>query len=610
MRSGRLYTLLAFCSTIALLSQCIERNPVTTIDDTRKYPVISGKLYNSDGTAGSNVKVNICAKNSLVNDVHDIIDITDAKLISTTTDNSGVYSFAATLEPGMYVVSAQNDGDAALIDSVEIKNSNVNMSLQDATLKPVGAIKGKILNSDTNAEHNCYVLAFGTNRFTQANQDGSFFLNNLAEGTYKLRAISDYNEFGVFDTANVEVFSSETTDIASVELPGDEALIPDKVKLVFDTLQQLVSLSWNRNTDARVKRYAVYRRLANDPFDKYLNLFSSVNSDDTLFIDSLCIQDKTYEYYVRSLTKNNIESQNSQHCTVTITSNLIVDTVYNSVIPSDEIFPVFTVSPQGDIYLPIYSAKKIEIRDSTMRLKGYFAEGIYPYNDIRYYDNNIFLVHPGQDSVKTIISSYSATGAFLDTVIKENRDITFDAGFGLIAAAFSSEPGTSIGSVKVYSLDGTLKNTWNHEPNFKCIKVIITNENELLLLLYSTNTLSYKINFYDISGNKKSEKILPGNELIHDIAYDSKRELLYIAKNEMRLIVSDKLLIGMEAMLMGRIHVYNKNDLLVACYNVCNSGPVTSMTLNGSGNLYVGLSRIGGVNPAEAKIIKLKINNR
>jgi hypothetical protein len=588
-----------------LFCQCSDRNPVYSTGDNKNNPAITGMLRNSDGSVCKNVNVKICAKNTLADTSNSA-----EKVFTTKTDNTGSYSFDATLEPDIYVIDAQNNRNAVRIDSVEIKKKNEDVSLGTATMKPVGAIRGKLQTRESNLVRISYILAFGTNRFTRTNVDGSFILDNLAEGTYSLRIIPNAADCGIIDTGNIEVVSAETTDIETIILPGNESLVPQNLKLVFDTMQQKVTLSWNRISDIRVKRYNIYRKDVGQN-ELYVNIFTSTDQNDTFFTDSLCYQDRTYEYSVASLTTNNQESQKSQGCTVTVSSYLTVDTIYNDFMGSNENidFGYFTVSPQGDIYLPLTASEKIEIRSPTMALKGEFAAGIFQYQEILYNDGRIYLSQLNQNTWTNNLLVYSENGNFIDTTIKEINTMSFDVKFGLIATAFYTDTAGAGDSVCVYSINGELKKKWNYGHNYQCMKINFINDDKLLLLLHSRKPNTTKFVVYDLDGNKISEKEFPDNMIIQDIEYDSQKQFLFVAQYEFGTLPDYSAPTGW-VYLSGRINVYDKNYSIVAHYNVIHGGLITDITLNDKGNLYIGVGSGAGVVSAGDRIIKLNPVNR
>jgi hypothetical protein len=604
MKTDKLLAIIAVVWGLSLFSGCVDNNPAVATGDYKKNPVITGKLFNTDGTISLNANVNIRLKDTVPKPLGGIIDTNSSRLFTTKTDNTGTYSFDAVFEPGMYVIDAYESKNAARIDSIEIKKSNESISLPDAILKPAGAIKGIIRAGENDSGCSGYVLAFGTNKFSRTNRDGSFFVSNLAEGRYKLRIIPDLKEFGLVDTGYIEVISAETTDIGSIQLPGDEKLVPQKVKLSFDTLQQVVTLSWNKISDLRVKRYLVYRMNCGVD-EKYFKLFTSIDSEDTLCVDSLCIQDKTYEYYIVSLTKNNVETDSSRHCKVTIASNITLDTIYNNVISPEELLLDFTVSPRGTIYLPLLRSNKIEIRDSSMILQSVFAGGISQYHGIRCDNSHIYL---GQMDVNNRCSNlllFSESGEFIDTIFTGIKYMLFDVGFGSIATAFLNDTTDSANYIHIYSTDGTLKSSWKYQSGFRCRKVILAGENEVLLFLQSSSD-SYvnKIITHSIDGTLISEKEVSYDRFITNIAYDAKKQYLYLVKDEFKPYRSNLPSTSI-ILLMSRIDVYDKNFKLIACYKVFNGGPISSIALNDDGNLYIVANRGAGVDRTGPRIIKL-----
>lgn len=82
---------------------------------------------------------------------------------------------------------------------------------------------------------------------------------------------------------------------------------------------------------------------------------------------------------------------------------------------------------------------------------------------------------------KNNLLSFSSSGVFIDTVLKEKKKLTFDVGFGLIVAATNLDTSSLGDFVNVYSVDGTLKKSWKYEDGYNCWNVFLMSNNELLL---------------------------------------------------------------------------------------------------------------------------------
>jgi fibronectin type 3 domain-containing protein len=81
------------------------------------------------------------------------------------------------------------------------------------------------------------------------------------------------------------------------------------VKLSYDTLKQIVMLTWNKADTTLVKGYNVYRR--NVDSNTVLTRINTNPITDSIYRDSTGIQDQTYEYRVAAVDKNATEGPKS-----------------------------------------------------------------------------------------------------------------------------------------------------------------------------------------------------------------------------------------------------------------------------------------------------------
>ena len=264
-----------------------------------------GVLYLPDGkTPARGVRVNIRPKTSLA-------DLSGAGLPkrlavlaatdSVVTDSTGKYAFDTTLDTGTYIITSASGNNAVLIDSVAVKNKATTDTLAPDTLKPAGALKGVIRLSEGGDPRKVFVLAFGIDRFAKVNVDGSFKFSALAEAKYDLRLISSLDNYGVLDTVGVPVRSADTTNLDTISLPFTGIPTPKNVSLSYDTLKQIVSLTWTKADTALVKSYNVYRR--NVDSNTVAVRINTSPVADTVYRDSTGVQGTTDENMVAAEMK-------------------------------------------------------------------------------------------------------------------------------------------------------------------------------------------------------------------------------------------------------------------------------------------------------------------
>jgi hypothetical protein len=337
--------LIAALVPCAALLRCANPNSGgTETGDAR----VTSMLYNPGGSPAVGVTVYI-RPDSVLADTSLGLPAT-AGTDSTVTDNNGNYSFDTSLDAGTYVIEAANGNNAVLIDSVVVSAGPAPDTLPPDTLRPAGAIKGIVYLSEGGDPRKVFVLAFGIDRFTSVNADGSFKFSALARGSYNLRLISSLDDYDVLDTVGVPVLTADTTDLGTIELPYTGIPVPRGLQIQYDTMKQIVTLIWNRPVSGRpLMGYNIYRKHQ----DSSRVLLKS-DWTDTVYHDSTGIQDITYEYRVAAVDTFTIEGTKSAGDSVTVTSAYILAlTMGNGIGQGAGMFTSLSdivVSERGRIY--------------------------------------------------------------------------------------------------------------------------------------------------------------------------------------------------------------------------------------------------------------------
>jgi hypothetical protein len=313
-------------------------------------PAVVGILYQPDGhTPAAGVAVHIRPKKTLADTAGIALSKRAAVLAATdsvVTDSAGQYAFDTTLDTGTYVIEAANGNNAALIDSVAVKTKTTTDTLAPDTLKPVGALKGVIKLSEGGDPRKVFVLAFGIDRFARVNADGSFKFSGLAEAKYDLRLISSLDNYGVLDTNAIPVVSADTTNLDTISLPFTGIPTPKNVRIAYDTLKQIVTLTWSKPDSALVNGFNVYRR--NVDSNTVLKPLNTNPITDTLYRDSTGIQDQTYEYRVAAVDKNATEGTKSAGVSVKVVG--LYQLMDSISVPFNSGLVGFDISSTGNIF--------------------------------------------------------------------------------------------------------------------------------------------------------------------------------------------------------------------------------------------------------------------
>jgi sugar lactone lactonase YvrE len=230
------------------------------------------------------------------------------------TDISGHFIIDIS-DTGIFLIeSTDGNNNYAIIDSIIVKNVASTLILPADTLKPAGMIKGLIRLSEGGDPQKMFVFVYGLDRIAMIEADGTFTFSRLAESRYHLRIISTLDNYGVFDTSAVQITAAETTYLDTIELPFLGIPTVKNVRISYDTLQQSVTLWWNRTDTQNIKSFNIYRRIIN-PVSSITRL-NFIPVLDTLFIDSQFEQNTTYEYRVSAVDSDAVEGNWSQGAAV------------------------------------------------------------------------------------------------------------------------------------------------------------------------------------------------------------------------------------------------------------------------------------------------------
>lgn len=359
---------LVLASLITMLTNCAT-NVADGGAETGNARIV-GRLYQPGGKMpAAGVRMYIRSDTSLADTSGAGLFKKLAATDSVVTDSTGRFAFVGTtLNTGTtYVITGASGNNAVLIDSVAVKNKTLTDTLAPDTLKPAGAIKGVIKLSEGGDPRKVFVLAFGIDRFAHVNADGSFKFQGLAEAAYDLRLISGLDNYGVLDTFGVPVGSADTTNLDTISLPFTGIPTPKNVKISYDTLKQIVTLTWSKADTALVKSYNIYRR--NVDSNTVAVRINGSPVVDTVYRDSTGMQDQTYEYRVAAVNKNATEGVQSTGVSVTAVSVFYVANTLEN--PFGSYAGQIERGPNDIIVLRV--GDNITILDTTLVITGSFT---------------------------------------------------------------------------------------------------------------------------------------------------------------------------------------------------------------------------------------------
>jgi hypothetical protein len=142
-----------------------------------------------------------------------------------------------------------------LIPAIDLADSDLDLGVD--TLKPPGKIIGKAVTSEGPLEGAfCYIP--GSSFISISDEDGSFALDRVPEGTYRLKyAAAGYTT--VTDT--IAVSSGEVLALPPRQLGADLSVqppIPQGLSAGYDTATGLITLRWNAVEVADLLDYNLY----------------------------------------------------------------------------------------------------------------------------------------------------------------------------------------------------------------------------------------------------------------------------------------------------------------------------------------------------------------
>lgn len=301
------------CGCLLLL--CCTHN---VVDGGTETGNAVGILYNPNGSRAANAKVYIVSVDHNPKPGPRVRSID-----STTTDDTGAF-FLDSMPEGYYNVLGAGDSGVSYNDSVFIQGDTTTEDLSD-TLRDAGTLRGVVALQPGDDSRTVFILVFGTQTWTTpADPIGNFTLASMAEGTYHIRILTTLDDYDVLDTNLYIIAGTIDTLSDTIYLPFTGIPIPTGLTLSYDTLKQIVTLTWNACDTNLVQGYNVYRKHSDSDFVK-INIAVIT---DTTYSNSSAIQDETYEYKIKAVNKNDEEGEFSEGVQVEVVSVLnIVDSI-------------------------------------------------------------------------------------------------------------------------------------------------------------------------------------------------------------------------------------------------------------------------------------------
>jgi hypothetical protein len=290
-----------------------------------------------------------------------------AEVDSAVTDSNGVFSFD-TVDTGTYNVLADSGTNLAYQDSVAVE-PDTQTTVPTDTLKAPGSVRGVVRLQPGDDSRKVFVIALGTFAVTAPSDSiGNFAMADMAEGTYSTRILSTLDDYGVLDTTFSVAAGIENVLADTIDLPYTGIPVPQGLTINYDTLTQIVTLTWNRPTTGRtVAGYNIYRQYMGSTDSSLAKIRSNVT--DTLFRDSAGIEDQTYEYRIAAVDTSITEGTKSAAVQIRMLSAFqLIDTIGGGFGSQNGQFSYLTgiaCLSNGDIVGLDYNRGLAQVFDST-----------------------------------------------------------------------------------------------------------------------------------------------------------------------------------------------------------------------------------------------------
>jgi hypothetical protein len=325
------------------------------------------------------------------------------------TDASGAYALN-NVDTGLYVIEGIDSANNRVIkDPVHVTTTKKQLGAD--TLRPCGAIKGKIFLSEGGDPGKVLVLAYGTDKLAWSATDGSFKVKNFAGGKYKLHILPLLPEYNSLDTGAITVLFAETTDVGTLSLPFNGIPAPKNVSLSYDSLKQIVAVSWNRPvSNKNFKGFKVFRRDIDS--NTTPTPISPTLLTDTVFFDSTAIQDRTLEYAVACVDTPGNLGKLSAGLSVAITSVIKIVSAWgdSGTGQGQLVYPLkIAVDDSGYIYAADNGQKRVQKFTSTGVFVLQFPDTFAQINSVCTDKNgNVYIA----DLMANKVVKYSGAGVY------------------------------------------------------------------------------------------------------------------------------------------------------------------------------------------------------
>ena len=338
---------------------------------------------------------------------------------TAVTDANGNYRIE-NVSAGVYNLSAGKDSLALFRSSLAVPTAGINAG--DDTVRRVGTFVGRIELDNGDDPRTVLILFIGTNTLAvPGDTSGTFSINGLAQGEYRVRFLSTISKYLPLDTTlriRAGQIDSATKPFQLVST-GIKTVLG--LQAVWDSAAQVVNLHWLPGDSTKIAGYNIYRTATGSPFPSTPRNFTLITTNT--FQDFNLVIDSGYSYAVKAVDKNGNVGQ-----TFSATASIVAGAAYElirTLIPQGNTRDQTPLAiSNGEVYWLLYD--RVNVYDSlsslprTFPLRGSSAnlEGmaIRVIGDTVYVMQTSKMDQPSKNS-RFYLMKYSKQGDFLDSLI-------------------------------------------------------------------------------------------------------------------------------------------------------------------------------------------------
>lgn len=251
------------CST--LLVSCTVDTAGTSSDVDVEIASLKGSVLTLDKTPVEGAIISLYEESDTVLVASEISGITGEYLFDSV--GNGEYTVTASLDDSVY----------AIIQSIMVeKDLDSIIELDTLWLVKPGVISGSVSNYDGNGVVWIYIP--GTSFIATVDSGGIFVMSGVApDSNYTVK----YERYGYSSVAisGVTVTSGDTTYLEPQSLTSN--MYPQGLSATYDTLSNVVNLSWSRMSRDDIEGYVISRKLSD------LSAVTPEEINDVLIIDTI-----------------------------------------------------------------------------------------------------------------------------------------------------------------------------------------------------------------------------------------------------------------------------------------------------------------------------------